>query len=310
MIINTNKCWSRLKSNPNKQCTHKKSKGLQYCLKHNTLIANGAVLSIWNTPDTNIHRRPPIHANIGRLQKMYRGYIVRKQIASRGIAVYCRHLCVNRVDCFDLESIERIQRSKFFSYTENGLCWGFHVNTLSNICTTTLKNPYNLEPISNKIVERFHALGIILNTHASVPPNTQSKALNLQQKCIKTFQLMDSLNNYTKCEWFLELTLPHLRELYTQMEDLWNYRLSLTKTDKKRYINSGPIFALTKTTIKEMNDYYNLAHIILNEFDRLLLEGKSVGDRTTASHWILSGFTIVHLDARAAFPWLYQSAIP
>lgn len=268
------------------------------------------VLSIWDTVEPKIQRRPPVCMSIGRLQKLYRGYIVRKHIATRGIAVYCRHLCVNRVDCFDLNSIDVILCGDFFSYTEDKLYWGFHVNTFSNISSTNLKNPYNLEPISNKTVERFHTLRAKLNIHTPELPSARSKAIDLQQKCINTFQRMDRLHNYTKCEWFMDLTLPHLRELYIQMEDLWNYRLSLTKTDKKRYINSGPIFALAKTTIKGMTDYYELAHIILNEFDRLLLEGKSVGDRITASHWILSGFTIVHLDARSAFPWLYQSAIP
>ena len=53
---------------------------------------------------------------------------------------------------------------------------------------------------------------------------------------------------------------------------------------------------------------YTLAYILLNEFKRLLTEGKTIGDRTTASHWILSGITLVNRDARNALPWLYQSA--
>ena len=33
-------------------------------------------------------------------------------------------------------------------------------------------------------------------------PKIQSLAVRVEQRCVELFQQMDSLKNYTKCDWF------------------------------------------------------------------------------------------------------------
>ena len=121
--------------------------------------------------------------------------------------------------------------------------------------------------------------------------------------------MMDSLKNYTKCKWFLELNLHELKELYKQLEDIWNYRLCLTYTDKLKYTSDGKLFTLSVQKFFRINSKQTAQKILLSEFNRLVTEGNLESDRSTACQWILSALTLVHEDARSSMPWLYQSAL-
>ena len=119
---------------------------------------------------------------------------------------------------------------------------------------------------------------------------------------------MDNLKNYTKCKWFMELNIYELKELYKQMEDIWNYRLNLSENEKKNYVSTGKLFILPVFKFLKINNINKLRKILLDNFRKLITEGKTISDRTTASQWILSGLTLVNYDARDSLPWLFQSA--
>ena len=130
----------------------------------------------------------------------------------------------------------------------------------------------------------------------------------IQQKCIKIFQLIDELGQYTQCNWFLNLNLVCLKELYKQLEDIWNYRAELTPEDKKRYVKSGKLFTHKVHEINAIKSRNQLAHILLDDFEKLITQGETKSDCQTGALWILSGLTIVSYDARIAMAWLFQSA--
>ena len=92
------------------------------------------------------------------------------------------------------------------------------------------------------------------------------------------------------------------------MEDIWNYRLQLSSEDKLKYTKDGKLFTIEIHKINKITDKYKLSSIILDEFEKLICDGKSDSDKATACQWILSGLTLVHQDARDTLPWLYQSA--
>ena len=119
---------------------------------------------------------------------------------------------------------------------------------------------------------------------------------------------MDRLKQYTQCEWFLDLNLVQLKDLYKQMEDLWNYRANLTAENKKSYVKSGKLFDIKFSIIDKITDKIKLSNILLDNFESLITEGKTISDRTTGALWVLSGLTIVSNGARDALPWLFQAA--
>ena len=307
------KCHARLVSNPNKQCSRKQNDHCNFCNIHEKIWRVKGLSTILTDKKTitkyafRISPKSYKVSNIKKLQKLLRGFITRRSIILRGICLYSRHKCNNVVDCMELQNINTITNNNFISYMDvSGLYWGFHIKTFHNLLKYNTKNPYNCKEIPDDVKINFKNLKFI--------PEDDKKKLNksdqLQQKCVDIFQKIDNLNNYTKCSWFLNLNLVELKSLYYFIFDMWNYRLNLPPDDKKKYISDGKLFKVPYKIIKTYTNYYKISNIILGIFDRLVSEGQTESDKATAANWILSSLTLVNLDARLAFPWLYQAAYP
>ena len=106
----------------------------------------------------------------------------------------------------------------------------------------------------------------------------------------------------------MNLGLANLKELYKQVEDIWNYRAELKNEDKLNFVKDGKIFTKKVHEINAIKSRNQLRHILLDDFYRLVTEGKTKSDCQTGALWILSALTIVSYDARSAMSWLFQSA--
>lgn len=245
------------------------------------------------------------------IQKIIRSFIVQTNIKQRGISCYARHLCNNKTEFMKFTSINSIKISEYFGFVENGLHWGFDILSFKMILNKNMKNPYTTHEITELNKNKFSRLIFKIEKIKKVEMNDiipNNKYISIQQECVRIFQIMDTLKNYTKCKWFLDLNLCQLKELYKQLEDIWNYRLNLSTLEKFKYTNDGKLFKMNVKNFYKINNIHTAQTILLSEFERLVTEGKSESDKCTASQWILSALTLVHEDARISLPWLYQSA--
>lgn len=314
--INENKCQARLLTNKNKQCSRKKALNCTFCKTHEKMWKNKGVYLITNKPNIIVkyerivnHRTEYSYYILIKIQKIIRGFIIKNNISKRGICVYTRHKCTNSIDCLELGDISTIPNSEFFSYKDTCLnYWGFHTKTFQNLVKYKSNNPFNFQIIDDSIKDAFNKIKKYPKKLRKLKIISINKDFQLQQKCVDIFQKIDDLGSYTKCNWFLDLKLRRLKDLYYFIGDMWNYRLNLSIEDKKNYIKSDKLFVIKYTDLKEYTNYYKTANIILSIFNRLLSEGKSSSDKSTAANWILSSLTLVNLDARVAYPWLYQAA--
>jgi len=297
------------------QCKRKKPQNGNFCKTHERIWKSKGLKTIHSIRNTPINRINISHSinnlnKFTKIQTLFRGRNIRKTIKDRGICVYARHLCNNSNDCMELMNTLEIPNKAFFSYKDSSnLYWGFHIETFKNIQKYNMSNPYNMREISEETKKQFNKLG---NNHGNIKIkfNIKDKYLILQEKCITIFQKIDNLNNYTKCSWFLDLSPLSLKKLYYFLFDLWNYRLNLSESSKHKYLTSFPLFNIKYEVFKKYTNYYKIAHIILDIFDRLVSEGNTESDKNTAANWILSVLTLVNTDARNALPWLYQAAFP
>jgi hypothetical protein len=336
------KCHARLVKNPLLQCNNNKKYG-NLCGTHSKssnllLITDNLNTSINNiTPttsslqvnlDTNINDLTNNFANnfnlnsefysrnlnsIVKIQSILRSYLIRKKIKLHGISAFNRKLLNNDADFLTFENISDLPISDLFTFKDSsGKYWGFHIATFKELIKTEpITNPYNTLLIDSNIIDNFKKLLYIsekTNKIEILQDNITNPDIKLQQKCISVFQKMDNLKQYTQCEWFLNLNLTYLKQLYKYMEDMWNYRIGLTHQQRLRYVTDGKLFTENMNNIYRMNDRYKLSHILLNDFDRLISEGHTEADKATGSLWILSGLTLVSSDARNALPWLYSAA--
>ena len=248
--------------------------------------------------------------NIINIQKNIRRFIVLRNIKYRGISVYNRNLANNTTDFLSLTPINQIPIKNYFSYQDKQI-WAFDIVTFKELVNNDMNNPYNTLKIPDEVINLFHTLLKNVEHKESIKiekPIIEDETIIIQQECVEIFQLMDNLKNYTKCKWFLDLNTAYLKELYKQMEDIWNYRLNLSDSDKLRYVKNGKLFEMSVTKYYKINNINRLRKILLYNFRKLVTEGVTESDRSTASQWILSGLTLVSIDARNTFPWLFQSA--
>lgn len=338
LIVNSqfdnNKCWARLNYDKTRQCKNRPKNGSCFCGTHNSGFLKGTILTIHDayTPtkprkmrsgkrklrikkksnklDINRENYLALERYIIIIQRIVKGFLVRKNIKLRGIAVYCRHLCNNKTDCLSLKEVDMIPIREFYSYKDDqNFTWGFDIITINECIKNNIANPYNTKEIPKFVSVEIDRIQKRMKKEIKLElPVFKSISLKVQQRCVELFQKMDALKNYTKCAWFLELSILHLKKLYKEMEDLWNYRLQLSSSDKLKYTNDGKLFTVEIHKVAKMNDKYKLSNLILDEFEKLICDGKTESDRATACQWILSGLTLVHQDARDTLPWLYQSA--
>lgn len=318
-------CCALLSRKKGKQCSYKakhiiQSNGISFhlCSRHykmglkkiKTIYSDKNRCNIENHSTNNLLLTNDSIYKIIKIQSFFRKCVVQKNIKYRGISVYCRHLCNNSTDCSTFEDIRNIPNYLYFSFKSSSQYWGFHIATLKELLKYTNNNPYDTCPINNNTIDKFNKLiakqkNIEIEKDVIVDPT-----IKLNQRCVKIFQIMDNLNQYTQCSWFLDLNLVQLKELYKQLEDLWNYRINLSINDKKKYVKNGTLFADKVQTINKVNSKIKLANILLDNFEKLVTEGENSEFCTTGALWILSGLTIVSKNARDALPWLYQSAHP
>ena len=99
------------------------------------------------------------------IQRVFRGYLVRRSIVLRGNALKTRK-CTNSTDFYTMEPIEEISMERFFSYEDsNGFMYGFDMFSLLYLYKTKgkLQNPYNRELIPPPIVRNLFSLYKIVN---------------------------------------------------------------------------------------------------------------------------------------------------
>ena len=337
-FINTDNCIIRLKCN--KQCSYKKKYEKGICTRHNNLLQKKVGLNtVYNTFLVNNRFNEKSKSNkkkykkikikikknkikikknkikkIIKLQSIFRKFLIKNNIFYRGKSCYCRNIVNNATDCLSFDEIVNISVKDYFSYTDsNNFIWGFNILTFKELCKSNKKNvinPYNMQPINDIYIQKFNQLlkNIEKKRKIEFKYDKLKPELKLQQRCVKIFQIMDSLKQYTQCEWFLNLNLIQLINFYVQLEDIWNYRAGISNKEKLNYTKNGKLFEINVKDIKKIKNKIKLSNIILDECERLITEGKTVSDKTTGALWVLSALTIVSKKARDALPWLFQAA--
>jgi len=258
-----------------------------------------------------IQIKEPYTSQIIRLQSIIRGTQLRKRLILKGPGLFNRSIINNETDFLTLESIYKLDFSKFFSYTDkDGFIYAFSLESAKYILNSNMQNPYNRNIFSNECINR---LGLLIQLEESIGRNLDIKEDipissygKMKQNCIRIFQRMDELELYTQPRWFLDLSLSKLKTLYNEIEDIWNYRAMLTTESKQNYTKTGKAFQ-NKASINKVINIELLQNLLLVEFERFAFEGKTKEDCITSCYWILMGLTIVSPNAAIGCPELVQS---
>jgi hypothetical protein len=238
-------------------------------------IAKSHKLHISGTKKTLIERIKTYFVsckNAIQIQRTFRGHIVRKSFALRGVALNNRKLCVNETDGFTLEPLDEIAFQLFYSYTDsNDFVYGFDLMSLITLYKNKGKivNPYTREKLSVDTLCNILNLGRLVkiifpnileddNKQILVNPRAQTRPLPVHRNVITnthnnrylyTHRLRNTINidnlDERQREIFLKLEEvrglsinQRIQELFIEIDILGNYTQSswFTNLEKRDLI--------------------------------------------------------------------------
>jgi hypothetical protein len=282
-----------------------------------------------------------------KIQKVYRGYIVRLSYFLRGPAYNQRHICVNETDGFSLEPLDEIADELFFSFKDKaGLVYGFDIQSLISAYNDKPKilNPYTREEISREIIRdmlslgnivkiMYPELGVVKIVQKIDPKNRIYERRRRELNAIGNrhhntttpinIELIDKLtrirqNTYSR----------RVEELFMEIDLLGNYTQSswfnnLEDGDCYRFLRilydlwvyrSGITTEVRKRICQLLDPFSgitlsneNIKEKCIHVMENFVYTGIDDEYRKIGVYYVLSALTVVSLGARMNLYWLYET---
>jgi hypothetical protein len=179
------------------------------------------------------------------IQRIFRGYLVRKYIQLHGPALRDRDKCINKADFFTLDNMEDISPFSFVSVVdEDGFIYGFEISSLYHLLYFTKEdqptlNPYNRKRFSSSVLKKkliqMYKIGRILNidVHLNIIHDIRQKNMSTEERAHHLFGEMNHFHVYASPNWFLALSKDKLNTYFKKLQENWNFRLNLTNYIKQ-----------------------------------------------------------------------------
>ena len=255
-----------------------------------------------------------------KIQKVFRGHIVKRYIKLHGPAATKRNLCTNSTDFVSMEPLEEIKFNQFLSYKdEDGFIYGFDITSLFNLFSKNgniNNNPYNRNKIPDTILKNIKTLlrlskilkiKIVLDLEDESPGIPEEKVVEL--RALSLFQNIDSLGNYSNCNWFLSLNRNQIIKLVRELADIWSYRAQLSVETKRAICppNGDPFRNLNMSLIHISQNFNIVRKVVLEVLEKLVNTGVDKDSKSLGAYYVLGALTLVNQDAATSLPWLFQS---
>jgi hypothetical protein len=290
--INPDKCLARMAAKGPKyfeQCSNKK-KCHSYCGKHDNC----------KNPYIPLENQRPI---------------IQLSKPQENVKIY-----QNETDFYNLDNIENIPKEYFYEYTEDNKYYAFDIRTLNdylNSCNPLegYKNPYTHVTIplekAEEIKKHYKLLekkGLPVDGYKEIDTIEPDK--RLEWRCLGIFQQINELGHYSEYRWFWDLELKMLKSMYVGLEDLWNYRLYLTKEQRNKIVpKNKPFKTYTVEGFKTIKNLNTARSVLLDEIEKFITAGKPEGkngndNKYTGSILVLTALVEVSPKAAQIMPHL------
>jgi hypothetical protein len=257
-----------------------------------------------------------------KIQKVFRGMIVKKYKKLHGPAALNRKLCTNTDDFITMEPVEEINFHQFLSYKDaDDFIYGFDIISLHNLFLKSkdiesVRNPYNRNLIPESVIKTIKSiirLSRIIKIHINLHYEDDTKNISdekaIELRALSLFQNIDSLGNYSNSLWFLSLNRNQLIKFVRELCDIWNYRSQITNEVKRSICppNGDPFRNLSMPYIHTESNICNVKKVILEVLEKLVNSGVDKDSKALGAYYVLGSLTLVNESAATSLPWLFQS---
>jgi hypothetical protein len=274
---------------------------------------------------TRIYTFLNLSSHIVKIQKVFRGNMVRKLIESYGPGLKNRKVCTNETDFVSMDNLNEIPYNQFFSYKDvDGTIYGFDLTSIYNLICKNMNinninkeitNPYTRQNIPDFVyanIKKIIRLSKILNIDIELiieQTTNLSDDKTIELRALALFQNINALGNYSDPSWFLSLNKPNLIKLVRELVDIWNYRLQISEETKRKICpqNGDPFRNINIASILHETHLNSIKKTVLELLEKFVNSGIDNDSKSLGAYYVLGALTIVNTQAAAAFPWLFQS---
>ena len=206
--------------------------------------------------------------------------------------------CNNTEDFYTYDELKDIPKKYFYSYLDSKkFRWGFDIRSLDKLLTMNYPNPYTTEPIPPDIISDVRNKIILLKSEPGYEDISETIVRErkdaIKQKIVDLFSAIEQSGYTCHIEWFSSLSLRRLKELYKQLEDVWNYRSQLSNQMKRNICPPfGDIFRTPMIEVMNYSSKEDLQELILHEVTKFT-NAVSDSDRKLGFMYFLIAFGMV-----------------
>lgn len=99
-----------------------------------------------------------IDIKVQKIQKIWRGYLLRKRLQLAGPGVLKRSLCNNEDELITFESIKLVHPFDYFGFEEGGKVYGFDIRSIIDSLHRTATNPFTRQQLSIEARKRIREI--------------------------------------------------------------------------------------------------------------------------------------------------------
>jgi hypothetical protein len=292
------------KRQPTKRCRNPATHGQQCGIHHKNPVPFGSAVRKLN----KLSQRKEARAKIGRWISRC---LVFRNIRKGGPAFYVRDQLVNDTDFVSMDPLVSLNSEYFFSYTEAKQLYGFDLRSIYTLIQQTNPlNPYTRSPIpitvTDHVRKRVMTLEALKLPVHWVPIEPLTPEQQTRMRIVDLFTIINELNYYSTPDWFFEMDAAAHRRFYIELHSIWSVRAGLSEEQKQMIVpNHGT--RLFRTTIVGEMTAEGMARLNASTMRIFVSSAINVHDRVLGAMYIVSALTLVNLNAKAAYPWLYES---
>ena len=198
----------------------------------------------------------------------------------------------------DYDLLKDIPHKYFYSFIDSSnIRWGFDIRSLDKLFQMGYPNPYTTEFICDEIVNdvkyKINELKKENDYEDLTDTIERDRKETIKQKIVDLFSFIEQSGYTCQIEWFTSLSLRRLKELYKQLEDIWNYRSQISEEVKCNIcppnadIFKTPMIEVMNYTVKE-----DIQELILHEVMKFT-QANTDSDRKLGFMYFLIAFGMV-----------------
>ena len=227
----------------------------------------------------------------------------------RGEGFINKKLCNNNEDFFTYEDNVNIEDIYFISYKDNNnLIWCFDIRSLNKLFEYDDKNPYTREVFPNSFIDKAKKITHLLKVK-NLQLNYNSEIIkerknNIKQLTVDLFSEIEISGYDCNINWFLDLNLHRLKNLYKILEDIWNYRAMLSQEVKNNIAPpNGIVFNTPLNQVVRISSKRELQELIINDVS-IFKNAITSSDKTLGFMYFLIGLGFVSPPCYSSYNYL------